>query len=51
VTYGLVSAFVILFASVAAPAERRWPGAAPDCWADARFFIARICWTFGRIER
>jgi hypothetical protein len=38
VTYGLASVFVILFASVAAPAEPRWPGAAPDCWADARFF-------------
>jgi len=37
VTYGLASALVILFASIASPAEPRWPGAAPDCWADARF--------------
>jgi hypothetical protein len=37
VTYGLVSAVVLLFASVAWPAESKWPGAAPDCWVDARF--------------
>ena len=38
VTYVLAIALVIFFASIAAPGESRWPGATPDCWADARFF-------------
>lgn len=37
-TYVLAIALVIFFASIAAPGESRWPGATPDCWADARFF-------------
>jgi hypothetical protein len=37
VTYNLASAFVVLIASVAAPAEPKWPGAAPHCWVEARF--------------
>jgi len=41
VTYALTIAFVIFYAAITSPAERTWPGAAPDCWVDARLFHSR----------
>jgi hypothetical protein len=36
--YGLTAGFVMLFCSIASPAEKSWPGAQPDCWSESRFF-------------